>query len=174
MEFLSDERQLTAITRSEVGQTGETALSTLPSLMLLERTPVPLNSRFQALFAKIAFSCFPESEKVFLKVEEWGIWPNEEDPVLIRLILKAKGIDVDPLKLRHFGFEFGIEERDLARALFRTVQSFGWGGIVTSERREFFIVFSHDGWIRLGSTDPDLLPDVQKSINDLIAAFESS
>jgi len=172
MEFITDERQLAEFTKSKVGSAGESALSSLPDLVMLNRVSIPLNSRFQALLARAAHSWIVKSKRSYLKIEEWGIWPSEEDIILIKLVLKGLGIEASFRGAAPFGFEFLSDERDLSSALFRLSLIFGWGGILIGERRDFVLLFSHDGWIQLGASDPNDLTGSDAQLRRLVDSFK--
>jgi hypothetical protein len=171
MEFITGERQLGELTIRDAEHKRESSLRSIPGFQLLDRVKVSQNSRCQAVLARAVNHWLDDSARTYLKVEEWGIWPTEEDPLIVELLLKGLGINANYRDYREFAFEFKSDERELSRSFFRLALSFGWGGVLVGERKELAVLFSHDEWVQLGGQDIGRLNHLQRQLQEIIEPF---
>jgi hypothetical protein len=112
---------------------------------------------FSALCAQYFLN--PEAYLVF---DEFGIWPSSENIYLYRGLTRfSLGIDdYDPKVCVHFD-SANTNDLDALTSFLQLGLSFGWGGVLIGNSREFFR-FSHDSWGLLKGS-PEFFATIKES-----------
>lgn len=110
---------------------------------IYKKLDIPRTSFGQAEFSRLAIGNIKPFNQALLWITEWGIWPNESDPILIDRFRISYG---DSRSLAEApGFQFECSEEEEAIALVRITAMFGWDGYLVSDLgNSIFIIRGHE------------------------------
>jgi hypothetical protein len=114
----------------------------IPEFSKLASYRIPIDSGKKTALSRVITSFFDFKDASLLWINEYGIWPSNEDWTLFNGFRKSIGEQSQLFEKP--GHIFTKTDIDIINSLVAMILYFNWGAIIVSAKKEILIKISHD------------------------------